>query len=324
MKQFENILFVVEEPVDKIDVAIARAVTLAQGNQATLTLLYVVERPRLGPFSDEMTQDEVESSVRGQALEKIERLLDPYREEVVIEVDVHFGVPFVEVVRDVLRYGRDLVIKAAGYGGAHDFLFGGTDQHLLRKCPCPVWILYGESSSNYQHVVAAVDFDPWNENPEEHALNRRILKMAASIALSDFAQLHVVHAWEPITDNMIRVFSSRLSEEQVASHLDRERHDQQALMDTLENRLRRELGAETYGYLAPRFHLHKGNPRTVIPDLAKELRADLVVMGTLSRTGILGFLIGNTAEVILNNLECSVLTVKPEGFVTPISLPEPE
>jgi len=38
----------------------------------------------------------------------------------------------------------------------------------------------------------------------------------------------------------------------------------------------------------------------------------------VARTGIPGLVIGNTAERILNGLVCSVLTVKPDGFVTPV------
>jgi nucleotide-binding universal stress UspA family protein len=43
-------------------------------------------------------------------------------------------------------------------------------------------------------------------------------------------------------------------------------------------------------------------------------------MGTVARTGISGFFMGNTAETILNQLDCSVLAVKPQGFVTPVTL----
>jgi len=43
-------------------------------------------------------------------------------------------------------------------------------------------------------------------------------------------------------------------------------------------------------------------------------------MGTVARTGIQGFIMGNTAENILNQLDCSVLAVKPPGFVTPVTL----
>ncbi len=51
---------------------------------------------------------------------------------------------------------------------------------------------------------------------------------------------------------------------------------------------------------------------------AKE-EIDLVVMGTICRTGVPGFFVGNTAESILQQVECSVLTVKPDGFVTPVA-----
>jgi nucleotide-binding universal stress UspA family protein len=322
VKRFENILLVVEEPVKDLDVAAARAVALAKTHQARLSVLYVTDHPRLGPFADQLTLDEVEARLAKQATERLDAALQAHRAEWEIGVDVRFGTPFVEVVQDVLRHRRDLVIKASGDGGTHDFLFGGTDQHLLRKCPCPVWILYGASAGDYRNVIAAVDFDPWQEVGEDQGLNQQILSLAASVAFSNFAKLHVVHAWEPITDRMIRVFSSDFSETQVADHRDRERYRQRARLEDLERQLRNRLGTETYGYLAPQFHLREGNPREVIPQMATELEADLVVMGTISRTGILGFLIGNTAEVILNNLACSVLTTKPAAFVSPITLPE--
>ena len=64
----------------------------------------------------------------------------------------------------------------------------------------------------------------------------------------------------------------------------------------------------------------KGDPRRDIPAFAKEIKADLVVMGTVARTGLSGFFMGNTAETILNQLDCSVLAIKPPGFVTPVTL----
>jgi len=57
-----------------------------------------------------------------------------------------------------------------------------------------------------------------------------------------------------------------------------------------------------------------------VPAIAHELAVDLVVMGTVARTGIAGFFMGNTAESILTQLDCSVLTIKPPGFISPITL----
>ena len=52
-------------------------------------------------------------------------------------------------------------------------------------------------------------------------------------------------------------------------------------------------------------HLIKGDARVVIPEIARKKRVELVVMGTVGRTGISGLLIGNTAESILNQIDCS-------------------
>jgi nucleotide-binding universal stress UspA family protein len=78
-------------------------------------------------------------------------------------------------------------------------------------------------------------------------------------------------------------------------------------------------GRDAVQFLNPRKHLVKGPARLEIPVLAESLAVDLVVMGTVARTGVAGLFIGNTAEAILEQMECSVLAVKPEGFVTPVS-----
>jgi nucleotide-binding universal stress UspA family protein len=72
--------------------------------------------------------------------------------------------------------------------------------------------------------------------------------------------------------------------------------------------------------LTYRVHFVKGEAGRVIPEVAAKNEADLIVMGTLSRSGVAGFLIGNTAEKILHKVDCSVLAVKPEGFVTPVKV----
>ena len=184
--------------------------------------------------------------------------------------------------------------------------------------------MVGDTSANYRHILAAVDFDPWEEGDEENsvegALNRQIIDLAASLAASDFAQLHVVHAWQSITDNLIRVFGGDMPEEQNVANSEKERREHQSRLYRVDRRIREQFGSDVYRYLSPRFHLREGIPRDVVPAVATELEVDLVVMGTVSRTGIPGLLIGNTAEVILNNLECSVLAVKPAGFTTPVTL----
>ena len=65
-------------------------------------------------------------------------------------------------------------------------------------------------------------------------------------------------------------------------------------------------------------YLRHGPAEQVVPELVNEYQIDLLVMGTVARSGLNGVLIGNTAERVLDEVPCSVLAVKPPGFVSPI------
>ena len=69
-----------------------------------------------------------------------------------------------------------------------------------------------------------------------------------------------------------------------------------------------------------RLHMPRGMPQRVIVELVDQHNVDLIVMGTVSRTGIPGLIIGNAAETVLSVVRCGVLTVKPEGFVSPVTI----
>ena len=77
-------------------------------------------------------------------------------------------------------------------------------------------------------------------------------------------------------------------------------------------------------YLAPQLHMVEGETCEVITEFVEKKKIDVVVMGTLARTGISGFFMGNTAESILNTIDCSMLAVKPPGFMTPVTLSDGE
>ncbi len=48
--------------------------------------------------------------------------------------------------------------------------------------------------------------------------------------------------------------------------------------------------------------------------------ADLVIMATVCRTGIPGLIVGNTAETVMNKVDCSILAIKPQKFVSNVTL----
>ena len=54
-----------------------------------------------------------------------------------------------------------------------------------------------------------------------------------------------------------------------------------------------------------------GVPREVLPRLAGDLRADLVVVGTHGRKGLARLAFGSVAEAVVRNAPCAVLVVRP-------------
>ena len=147
--------------------------------------------------------------------------------------------------------------------------------------------------------------------------------MAASLALSESAELHVVHAWEAMSELAQDLAVSRtIPKERLASGIEQERlqHRQQLERLLSDVAAQNTAARDAQNYLAPRTHLVKGSPRQEVPLLARQLEADCIVMGTVARTGIRGFFMGNTAETILEQIDCSVLAIKPEGFATPVSV----
>jgi nucleotide-binding universal stress UspA family protein len=64
-----------------------------------------------------------------------------------------------------------------------------------------------------------------------------------------------------------------------------------------------------------RLHLREGEPRKVILDQAKRQRADVLVVGTHARVGIVRFRLGSVAAHVIRHAPCDVLVVRPAGLV---------
>lgn len=248
-------------------------------------------------------------------------MIRPFEKQIKIETRVMTGTVFLEIIRLVLRNSHDLVMKAAENPGFLKRLFGSNDMHLLRKCPCPVWLVKLPEKSKYDCVMAAVDFDPLKPTALEQALNREILELSGLVALSDSSALHIVHAWEAFAVNTLRSRRDKAVDD-TALYVEKERTLHQNGLNAQAGLLQDLIGKDSYDRLSPRLHLPNGPAQKMIAASATELKADLVVMGTVARTGIPGFIIGNTAESILDQLDCSVIAVKPPGFVTPVKLME--
>lgn len=221
---------------------------------------------------------------------------------------VRVGPRSIEVIREVLETQPDFVIKVSA--GSKRSTLGDMDPHLLRQCPCPVWITRPRERSPYKRVFAAVD--PQKGVPGRDAdLDDRILQWAIEICRADQAELVIVHAWDMKGDGLMlrewgQVPDAEAKKLVAEMRTDRERRLEQLLenqdLSAVEHTVQIEIGA----------------PSEVIPAALDRGRADLLVMGTVARTGLSGFFIGNTAEQIMPQVGCAIFAVKPEGFTTSV------
>lgn len=330
MKRFEKILCVLE-PGKVCKPVLERAVKLVENNQADLTVINVIElaesEVKLLKYSSPPA--DWRSMIIHRHEQQLISLIEPYHREIQAKIQIKMltGIPFLEIVREVLRGGYDLVIKMTEPQDWLGRVFGSDDMHLLRKCPCPLWLIKPISPKTCRRVLAAVDVSadfPPEELLVRQALNRNVIELAGSLALSEFAALHIVHVWEAFGENFIRNRAPFVhpTSEKIAIYVEQVRKQHRQDVDALMGEMTRKLGQEAMDYIKPQIHLIKGTARKEVPVLAKQIDADLIVMGTVARTGIPGFIMGNTAETILNQIECSVVAIKPPGFSTPITLEE--
>jgi nucleotide-binding universal stress UspA family protein len=182
--------------------------------------------------------------------------------------------------------------------------------HLMRKCPCPVWVVRPSQPEQRTRILAAVD--PCLLDGEDYAVSVKIMDLATVLARRQECELVVVHTWMfPAELPLRRGYLVASTELDGVISRTRQLH-------------RRRLGELLRPYelndLESQVYMLKGEPGHLIPELAAGMEVGLIVMATVSRTGVAGLLIGSTAERILRQVDCAVLAVKPDGFVTPVRL----
>jgi nucleotide-binding universal stress UspA family protein len=288
--------------------ALALAGELARRAGSSLTLLGVARAPDADlAEAAQIPAADLERLAAASLREELTQLAA--RAELEARVEVAVGVPFVEVIRAALREGCDLVVAPAGTASEAG-IAGGTLQHLLRKCPLPVWAVRGDSVPPAR-IAAAIDAEP---EAQHRALDRRVVAAALALAELFGSELQLLHAFAPLLAADALRYRASLPETEVAGVLDAMRAKRRAWLGEL-------LAAPERGARAASLQLLEGEPQSQIPRHVAREEIDLLVLGTLGRSGVAGLLIGNTAEAILRRVGCSVLALKPDGFESPVALP---
>jgi universal stress protein E len=202
-----------------------------------------------------------------------------------------------EILAQIAELGPDLVVKDLR-SKSGQALPTALDRHLLGLCPPPLLLVHDAAPALPRRILVAID--PGRADPDSADFNEAILRVATGMALQSDAELHLMHAMTPLTAMATYpgecVFSAELYDSFVASQRD------------LFGRY-----ADAHGVPQERRQFVTGPAASAITEAAQRLAADLIVIGSVRRHGIDRLLIGSTTEAVLDQLPCSLLTVRPEA-----------
>ncbi|MCG7535889.1 universal stress protein UspE [Pseudoalteromonas sp. OOF1S-7] len=306
MEQIKRILTIID-PTKQQQNSLDRSISLAQKTGAKITAFLSIY-----DFSYEMTtmlSREEREAMREAVIKDreawISELTSGYQDIEIETKVVWHNRPYEAIIKTVLEHEFDLVIKATHQ---HDTLksviFTPTDWHLIRKCPAPVLLVKDHAWPEAGEILAAVN--AVSDDEQHQALNHRIIQDAQFLCELANASLSLVNTYPATPVNIaieIPEFNPSQYNEAVKKH-----HEEETWAL-----------AQRFGLSDNQCVIKEGLPEDVIPHIAKQKNAELVVIGTVGRTGLSAALVGNTAEHVIDSLDCDVLALKPDGYKSPLA-----
>ena len=309
MESLSKILAVID-PDDPEQKALSRAIELAEKVDASVTAILVTF-----DFSYELTtmlsNDEREAmreTMLSSSSDWLELLINEERftTDTAVEMQVHWhNRPYECLIQQAIFGKFDLIVKGTTQ---HDVLksviFTPTDWHLLRKAPMSVLLVKDHDWPEQGNILAAINVGADDE--EHRTLNHSITQTALDMSVILKANTQFVNAYPAAPVNIA---------------IEIPEFDPQGYNNSVKdfhiNAMAKH--AEMYAINGEHCHIEAGLPEDVIPNIAKAIDAELVVIGTVGRVGISAALIGNTAEHVIDMLNCDILAIKPKGFTSPIT-----
>lgn len=309
MNALRNILVVID-PNDEAQHAMSRAVTLAKATGAKLTAFLSIY-----DFSYEMTtmlslteRDAMRKAVVDDKKLWIQEIIDEdFAADAEITIDVIWhNRPFEAIIESAIKHKFDLIVKGTHQHDAlKSIIFTPTDWHLIRKSPCPVLFVKEMEWAENGKILAAVHT---GSNASHHkSLNQKIINESQGLSQLINAEVHIVNSY-PGTPVNIAIEIPEFDPNEYNSVV--KEHHQKAVAEL----------AEEFGIGNDHIHIDEGLPEDVIPAISEEVNAELLVIGTIGRTGFSAAIIGNTAEHVLDRINCDVLAIKPDGYESPLAV----
>jgi universal stress protein E len=307
MSEQQRVLVVVD-PTASSHPSIERATWFGRHTGAAIELFISDYAPQLAdPRSHGAAATEAREALLERHRKRLEHLAQPLRTAgLTVATDARLDHPLYDsIVRKAQESSADFVIKDTHYHSVlKRSIFSNTDWNLIRNCSATLWLVKPRPPGKRPLFVAAVD--PLHEHDKPANLDHRIVDTATGLSDALGGQTHVFHAFDVVTAIAISTDAMTMP---IALPINDLADAMRAAHTEAVERLCKE-----HGVPPERTHVQQGSTRQSLLALTEQLRADAVVMGALSRSGLKGLFIGNTAEDVLDRLDCDLIIVKPAGF----------
>lgn len=312
MDEFTHVVFFADGSEGEAE-ALARTADIAAHVGARVTVLDVVPLFATLSSGPATSAQNLQTSLVDERQKVLEAAVAQLAPTVQMSVQVEVGENnATAVIQFVQQNNVSLLLKAADqHNLITEALFGSTDLQLIRKCPCPVWILKPGALPQIRQVLGAVDLT--HDTDDSLAFAQEIIDTVQRIANMEDARGHLITAWQPPTRPQI---INQDAQQEFQAYVD----GYQAEITHRYQRIIRNDDSNIPGLDQLEASILRGKPSTMITHYVTTHDIDLLVMGSVTRTGIPGLIFGNTAERVLHHVDCSVLILKPGGFVSPVTV----
>jgi universal stress protein E len=287
--------------------AFDRALALASSVKADITILGSCYEG----YCEESSSLEIETKhkIKAALINNCELWLESFATEaeklgIEISTEVHWQKNLHNAVMASMNAtGFDLVIKGTKHHhGIVDRIFTHSDWNILRHCPAPVLLVKSSRPWVNNRILASIDATSHDEG--HRLINENILDFAEHLADHFSTDLHLVNSY-PMVALAFAMVPEVTAPDDIQKYI------------TEQHRVECERYAEKYSINDDHIHITEGDPDDVLEIMAKEIEADLVVIGSVAREGFSGVLLGNTAERIVDRVSADVLVIKPLDGVKP-------
>lgn len=235
------------------------------------------------------------------------------------EVHLASGKVADEIIKAAVLHNVDCVIKAQDLDADGAVMAAGqVAKALIRKCPVPVWISSPKSNHPPRTICVAVDnVEKAANRSEATLLTLNLIRHAVTLAKRlGIADVTLLHAWSAAGLAFLDRPRARVAPADIERYMEECEASARRAVNEITGLAEAQFAGSRVSFEP---ELVMGLPHLAIAQATRDLKTDILVIGSANRTGIMGLLVGNTAEAIINELDCSVYVVKPEELSTLIA-----